>query len=192
MTACRWASPRVAEVALASAAVIRAFPAARCVLSVEHANDSGTGDVVDVPLVVEGDVLELVEDDEEEDDDEDEEELDEDELLDDELELLDDDDDDEEEEEDDDELEEDDEEVVPAAKLIERWAKKPNGVGCSTRRVQSLLVVQFSTTLSSDVNVLVTLTVALEKLPPAPTGTPAGVRALQRSTPLSTRHSLMK
>src|SRR3954471_4473553 len=98
MTACRWASPRVAEVALASAAVIRAFPAARCVLSVEHANDSGTVDVVDVLLVVEGDVLELVEDDEEEDDDEDEEELDE------ELELLDDDDDDEEEEEDDDEL----------------------------------------------------------------------------------------
>src|SRR3954449_7031728 len=124
MTACRWDSPRVAEVALASAAVIRAFPAARCVLSVEHANDSGTVDVVDVLLVVEGDVLELVEDDEEEDDDEDEEELellDDDDDDDDELELLD--DDEEEVEEDDDELEEDDEELVPAAKLIERWAK---------------------------------------------------------------------
>src|SRR5947199_298409 len=97
MTACRWASPRVAEVALASAAVIRAFPAARCVLSVEHANDSGTVDVVDVLLVVEGDVLELVEDDEEEDDDEDEEErelLDDDDDDDDERELLDDDEED--------------------------------------------------------------------------------------------------
>src|SRR5437764_7953164 len=147
MTACRWASPRVAEVALASAAVIRAFPAARCVLGVEHATDSGTVDVVDVLLVVEGDVLELVDDEVVlelvDDDDEEEEELvdDEEEEDDDELELLD--DDEEEVEEDDDELEEDDEELVPAAKLIERWAKYPNGVGCSTRRVQSLVVVQF-------------------------------------------------
>jgi hypothetical protein len=57
--------------------------------------------------------------------------------------------------------------------------------------VQSLLVAQFSTTLSSEVNVLVTLTVAKEKAPLLFVDTPAGVRDLQRSIPLSMRHSLM-
>jgi hypothetical protein len=194
MTACRCASPRVADVALASAAVIRALPAARWVLRAAQPADSGTVEVVDVLLVVDDDVLELVDD-----------EVD-DELVDDELELddeLEDDDDDEEDddedEEDDDEVEDDeelededdDDEVVPAAKVIDRWAKKLDGWGCSTRRVQSLLVAQFSGKPSSETNVLVTVTAALEKLPLPPTGTPPGVRALQRSTPLSTRHSLM-
>jgi hypothetical protein len=55
-----------------------------------------------------------------------------------------------------------------------------------------LLVAQFSLTASSDWNVLVTVTATLEKVPLALVGTPAGVRLLHRSTPLSTRHSLMK
>jgi hypothetical protein len=128
MTACRCASPSVADVALASAAVIRVLPAARWLLSVEHVGDSGTVDVVDVLLVVDGDVLEVVEEDEVELVDDDEED-DEDELVDDEEdedededELLDD-DDEEEDEDEDEELGEEDDELVPAAKLIERWAK---------------------------------------------------------------------
>src|SRR3954468_18323744 len=117
MTACRCASPSVADVALASAAVIRALPAARWLLSVEHVGDSGTGDVVDVLVVVDGDVLEVVEDDEDEEDELVDDEDEEDELVDDEEEEEDEDeeldDDDDEEEDEDEELEEDDDELVP-------------------------------------------------------------------------------
>jgi TATA-binding protein-associated factor Taf7 len=132
MTACRWASPRVEEVALASAAVIRALPAARCALRVAQPTDSGTVDVVEV-LLVDVDVGPIVVDVLLVDEDEEEELVDDDELLeDDDEELVEEDDD--EELELLDELDDDDDEVVPAAKVIDLVPKDPKGVGWSTRR----------------------------------------------------------